>query len=96
MFSTLAFGAIGFADDYIKVVQRRNLGLTARAKLLFQLLAGVAIAVALIALASSQGIFSTRLTVPFVKNWRPDLVWQSAGHRFRTWDFWRFCRLWFL
>jgi phospho-N-acetylmuramoyl-pentapeptide-transferase len=33
VFSTAAFGAIGFADDYIKVVMRRNLGLTARAKL---------------------------------------------------------------
>jgi len=31
--STLAFGAIGFTDDYIKVVHRRNQGLTARAKL---------------------------------------------------------------
>jgi phospho-N-acetylmuramoyl-pentapeptide-transferase len=30
VFSTLAFGAIGFADDYIKVVKRRSLGLTAR------------------------------------------------------------------
>ena len=29
MGSTLAFGAIGFADDYIKVAHRRNLGLTA-------------------------------------------------------------------
>ena len=26
--ATLAFGAIGFADDYLKVVHRRNLGLT--------------------------------------------------------------------
>ena len=41
VFSTLAFGAIGFADDYIKVVKRRSLGLTARAKLLWQGLAGV-------------------------------------------------------
>ena len=40
VFSTLAFGAIGFADDYIKVVKRRSLGLTARAKLLWQGLAG--------------------------------------------------------
>src|SRR5436190_4586565 len=31
--STLAYGAIGFADDYIKVVHRRKLGLTGRAKL---------------------------------------------------------------
>lgn len=36
----LIFGnaAIGFADDYIKVVKKRNLGLTGRQKLLFQLL----------------------------------------------------------
>lgn len=34
--ATLAFGLIGFIDDYIKVVKRRNLGLTARQKLLAQ------------------------------------------------------------
>src|ERR1700721_2653071 len=28
MGSTVAFGAIGFADDYIKVLHKRNLGLT--------------------------------------------------------------------
>ena len=33
VFATIAFAAIGFADDYLKVVHRRNLGLTARAKL---------------------------------------------------------------
>lgn len=32
----LAFGFIGFADDYIKVVKKRSLGLTARQKLLWQ------------------------------------------------------------
>jgi len=31
--STLAFGAIGFADDYIKVVKKRSMGLTAWEKL---------------------------------------------------------------
>ncbi len=40
--STLAYGAIGFADDYTKVVHRRNLGLTGRAKLFWQALAGTA------------------------------------------------------
>src|SRR5215813_14283892 len=39
IFATVAFGAIGFADDYIKVVQRRNLGLQGRTKLLLQFLA---------------------------------------------------------
>ena len=74
VFSTLAFGAVGFADDYIKVVKRRSLGLTARAKLVGQGLAGVAVAVALVAL-QQFGKFSTQLTVPFVKTWRPDLLW---------------------
>src|SRR5689334_24486015 len=31
--STIAFAAIGFTDDYMKVIHKRNLGLTARAKL---------------------------------------------------------------
>src|SRR5260370_2489170 len=42
--STLAFGAIGFADDYIKVVHRRNKGLSARAKLGLQLVASAGVA----------------------------------------------------
>jgi len=74
VFSTLAFGAIGFADDYIKVVRRRSLGLTARAKLIYQGLAGIAVAVALIVLEQFRS-FSTQLTVPFIKQWRPDLQW---------------------
>jgi len=74
VFSTLAFGAIGFADDYIKVVKRRSLGLTARAKLFWQSLAGAAVAIALVVLEQFR-VFSTRLTVPFVKQWRPDLEW---------------------
>ena len=74
VFSTLAFGAIGFADDYIKVVRRRSLGLTARAKLMWQGLAGLSVAVALVVLNQFQ-YFSTRLTVPFIKSVRPDLQW---------------------
>src|SRR5438094_9368217 len=35
--ATLAFGAVGFADDYLKLVKRRSLGLTGRQKLTFQL-----------------------------------------------------------
>jgi phospho-N-acetylmuramoyl-pentapeptide-transferase len=76
VFSTLAFGAIGFADDYIKVARRRSMGLTARAKLLYQGLAGAAVAIALVAM-DQFGVFSTRLTVPFVKQWRPDLLWHA-------------------
>ncbi len=76
VFSTLAFGAIGFADDYIKVVKRRSLGLRARAKLLLQALVGVIVAGALVLLEQFK-MFSTQLSVPFVKNWRPDLLWHA-------------------
>ena len=74
VFSTLAFAAIGFADDYIKVVQRRSLGLTPRAKLFWQGMAGAAVAVTLVVFSEFKW-FSTRLTVPFIKSWRPDLLW---------------------
>ena len=79
VFSTLAFGAVGFADDYIKVVKRRNLGLTTRQKLAGQALAAIIVAVALSILQQFK-LFSTKLTVPFVKSWHPDLLWQWPLH----------------
>lgn len=45
MLSTYLFALIGFIDDYIKVVKKRNLGLTAKQKLAFQLLASVIVIV---------------------------------------------------
>jgi phospho-N-acetylmuramoyl-pentapeptide-transferase len=78
MFSTIAFGAIGFADDYIKVVHKRNLGLTSRQKLFLQFLASGAIAGVLLVLRG-QHAYSTRLIVPFFKSYRPDLIWQWMG-----------------
>ena len=72
--STTAFGAIGFADDYIKVVKRRNLGLTARAKLAWQATVAAGVAIALCVLQQFR-MFSTQLTVPFFKQFRPDLLW---------------------
>ncbi|HEX8817860.1 MAG TPA: phospho-N-acetylmuramoyl-pentapeptide-transferase [Terriglobales bacterium] len=71
--ATAAFAAIGFADDYIKVVKRRNLGLTGRAKLGLQILTSLLIAIALIAM-QTEGMYSTKLVVPFFKQFRPDLV----------------------
>jgi len=84
VFATCAFGAIGFADDYTKVVNRRNLGLTAKAKLGFQFLTGVLIAVALIAMQNA-GIYSTRLQVPFFKQYQPDLVVDRLLHNPGLW-----------
>jgi phospho-N-acetylmuramoyl-pentapeptide-transferase len=62
MLVTLAFGAIGFADDYLKVKNRRNLGLTARSKFWLQVLAAAAMGVALVYMPSGYGFSAT---IPF-------------------------------
>ena len=80
--STCAFAAIGFTDDYIKVVKRRNLGLTARAKLGLQILTSLVMAGVLVAM-QAKGLYSTKLVVPFFKTFRPDLVithWSHIPH----------------
>ncbi len=79
MLATLAFGAIGFADDYLKVVRKNSKGLSARQKLYLQGATSAAVAIALVRL-EALGIYSTRLVVPFVKKFRPDLVWSWMGH----------------
>ena len=71
--ATCAFAAIGFTDDYTKVIHKRNLGLTARAKLGLQILTSMLVAVALIAM-QNRALYSTKLVVPFLKQFHPDLV----------------------
>ncbi|MBI4466527.1 MAG: phospho-N-acetylmuramoyl-pentapeptide-transferase [Acidobacteria bacterium] len=75
LFSLVAYGAIGFADDYTKVVERRSLGLRARTKFSLQVLTAVAIAVVLLSLR--DGLYSTEILFPFFKKLRPDLVIDS-------------------
>jgi phospho-N-acetylmuramoyl-pentapeptide-transferase len=84
IFSTIAFGAIGFADDYIKVVRKRNLGLTGRTKLVLQFLAAGFVGVALVTLTATRQ-YSTHLMVPFFKQFRPDLVIESFRHYPHLW-----------
>lgn len=67
----LLFGAIGFADDYLKVKRRHNLGLTGRQKLALQFLASGLIALSLKLFTPYQ----TRLSVPFVKTFQPEIWW---------------------
>lgn len=59
---SLVFGAIGFFDDYIKVVKKRNLGLTALQKFSLQFIASVIFSVA----AVKTGIINTEIVIPFV------------------------------
>lgn len=82
--STLTFAAIGFTDDYTKTIHKRNLGLTARAKLGLQILTSILIAAALIGLHKS-GLYSTNLVVPFLKQFHPDLVIDRLEHNPSLW-----------
>ena len=84
IFATLAFGAIGFADDYLKVVNKRNLGLTARSKLMLQFAAAGIVGVVLMAYTSTSQ-YSTHLMVPFLKQFRPDLVIEALRHYPHLW-----------
>jgi len=74
--STLAYGAIGFTDDYLKVRHKRNLGLTGKQKITLQFLVAFLIGITLLYLAD-RGMYSTAMNVPFFKNIRPDLVIDS-------------------
>ena len=82
--ATLAFGAIGFVDDYNKVVRKRNMGLRPRAKFLLQVLTCVVVGIVLLSL-QSQGVYSTQLSVPFFKRLHPNLVISSVLGRDFVW-----------
>jgi phospho-N-acetylmuramoyl-pentapeptide-transferase len=69
----VSFGAIGFWDDYTKLKRMRNLGLTARQKLAWQIVVALLIGFILLGL-HSRNLYSTTLNVPFVKNFKPDLL----------------------
>jgi phospho-N-acetylmuramoyl-pentapeptide-transferase len=70
--STAAFGAIGFADDYLKIVRRSHHGLVPRYKMGWQILVGLLVGVALIVL-NRHDLYSTRLIFPFFKRLIPDI-----------------------
>lgn len=70
--TTAAFGAVGFADDYLKIVRRSHHGLLPRYKMGWQVAIGLAVGVVLLVLAQS-GDYNTRLIFPFLKRLIPDL-----------------------
>jgi len=67
--ATLSFGAVGFADDYVKLVKHRSLGLTGRQKILFQLIIAIAVWLALyISTQYFQTKYSWNVSIPFFKS----------------------------
>jgi len=72
--ATCAFGAVGFADDYLKIVRRSHHGLIPRYKMGGQVLVGLAVGTAVLVLAEQNPpLYNTRLIFPFFKNLIPDL-----------------------
>jgi phospho-N-acetylmuramoyl-pentapeptide-transferase len=81
LFATLACGAIGFLDDFIKLTRARSLGLSGRWKLL--LLAGVTAVVALVAhhvkLDTHIYVPIADVAIPLSYAWYPFLFFIIAG-----------------
>ena len=67
LFVTVGFGLIGFLDDYIKIVKKRSLGLTAIQKLVLQLMVTCIFAYLLVYKMGMQ----TKMLIPFThqKTW---------------------------
>ncbi len=62
--ATIGFGLIGFIDDFIKVVLKRNLGLRAYQKLIFQIILAVILAV----YQSNTSFMETQTIIPFINS----------------------------
>ncbi|MFF2876755.1 phospho-N-acetylmuramoyl-pentapeptide-transferase [Gottfriedia sp. NPDC057991] len=56
LFVTICFGVIGFLDDYIKVVKKRNLGLTSKQKFICQVIVSIIVFFAIRAMGISTSI----------------------------------------
>ncbi|MEH6882921.1 phospho-N-acetylmuramoyl-pentapeptide-transferase, partial [Priestia megaterium] len=69
LFVTIGFGLLGFLDDFIKVVLKRNLGLTSKQKFLGQVVISI-----IFYFIARQFEFSTEVTIPGIKD-PIDLGW---------------------
>lgn len=74
--TTLWFGGLGFADDYIKVFKHNKNGLSERAKLIGQIIIGFGIAAA-VCFSPSIDTHTLTTTIPFVKANEFDYAWLS-------------------
>ncbi len=73
LFATLAFGGVGFWDDYLKVVKKRSTGLRAYQKFGLQIAASLVIGIFLYKFSGDHE--ATFLSVPFMKSLLLDLGW---------------------
>jgi phospho-N-acetylmuramoyl-pentapeptide-transferase len=69
----VAYGTVGFLDDYAKVAKRQNLGISGRRKMAYQISVAFFVAVVLMFMRSYGG-YSTVMNVPFLKQYKPTLL----------------------
>jgi phospho-N-acetylmuramoyl-pentapeptide-transferase len=84
LFALIGFAIIGFIDDYAKVSKQRNLGLTAKKKIYFQVLMSLVVGISLLVLVTHYA-YSTQLMIPFLKRLHPDLVFHSLMNSPHLW-----------
>jgi phospho-N-acetylmuramoyl-pentapeptide-transferase len=68
---TVGYGILGFIDDYRKVKQGSSAGISARAKIFWQTIMAIGVALAIY----SDPAFDAHLAVPFFKDFTPHLGW---------------------
>ncbi len=71
VFIILFYGGIGFIDDYRKIKKNNSKGLSAKGKLLLQIVGASVVGVVIFLHPGFDG----HLSFPFFKNFRPDLGW---------------------
>lgn len=69
-------GALGFADDYIKVFKKNKEGLSGKYKIIAQVMLGLAVG---ITIAVQEDHLNTLTTIPFIKNNEFDYAWLAFG-----------------
>ncbi|MEH6403049.1 MAG: phospho-N-acetylmuramoyl-pentapeptide-transferase [Sneathiella sp.] len=70
---TMGFGAIGFADDFLKVSRHNTRGLPGKVKLLLEVLIALVAIIWIVKISDPE--IATGLTIPFLKNVLIDLGW---------------------
>src|SRR5713226_8808759 len=83
LFALVAFGLIGFYDDYAKLQRKQNQGLSVKQKFFLQVLAALVVGFILLVLHANKA-YSTNINVPFFKSFKPDLLIDPLAHNWYT------------
>ncbi|MCI1983177.1 MAG: phospho-N-acetylmuramoyl-pentapeptide-transferase [Bifidobacteriaceae bacterium] len=77
LFCMVAFGALGFVDDFLKVAKKQNLGLSIHAKFIGQFLIATVYAILAVLLPTKSGFPAARMSIAFIET--PVISLEFAG-----------------